>query len=357
MNNSASLVDNYLLTSLYNGSLPLEDTIVTDQTIEKHPLAKRFNRLTPEEIFEAVEAGARRCTGRFIILNSFENRVYQLELDDGSMVVGKFYRPGRWSQAAILDEHRFLFELAEDEIPVSTPLELSKGQTIGEVEGIYYALFKRVGGRAPDEPKDEQLRVFGRLVARIHNVGARGQADNRIQLTPKTYAQDNLAYLLTNDLIAAEARDGYAATVKALVERIEPFFNELPTHRLHGDCHLNNLLWSPDGPTFLDFDDMLSGPAVQDIWLLAPAYDEEGKRQRQVLVDAYSEMRDFHPGWLRLVEPLRALRYIHYTTWIARRWEDPAFKRTFSYFGDLQYWQREMQDLREQIARIDHEQW
>ena len=335
------------------------------QTIETHPLAGRFNRLTPEEILDAVEAGGRRCTGRFIILNSYENRVYQLELDDGTMVVGKFYRPGRWSRETILAEHRFLFELAEEEVPVACPIELAPReaqktgthgpQTLGEVQGIYYALFRRVGGRAPEEPGDEQLSILGRLVARIHNVGARAEEPDRISLTPASYGRDNLEYLLENDVLDADVRDAYAATVRALLERIEPLFQNVPVHRIHGDCHLNNLLWSPAGPTFLDFDDMLVGPAVQDIWLLAPASDGEGKRQRQLLVKAYREMRDFDPAWLRLVEPLRALRYIHYATWIARRIDDPAFVRTFPHFGTLQYWQREMQDLREQIARIDHE--
>lgn len=326
-----------------------------EQTIESHPLAGRFNRLTPEEILDAVEADGRRCTGRFLILNSYENRVYQLELDDKTMVVGKFYRPGRWSRETILAEHRFLFELNEEEVPVACPIELAPGKTIGEVQGIYYALFQRVGGRAPEEPSDEQLAILGRYVARIHNVGARSEEPNRLRLTTATYGTDNLEYLLENDVLDAEVRDGYEATVRALNERIEPLFLDVPYHRIHGDCHTNNLLWSPAGPTFLDFDDMLVGPAVQDIWLLAPSSDSEGKRQRELLVKAYTQMRDFDPAWMRLVEPLRALRYIHYATWIARRFDDPAFKRTFPHFGTLQYWQREMQDLREQIARIDQQ--
>ena len=326
-----------------------------DQAIESHPLAGRFNRLTPEEILDAVEAEGRRCTGRFLILNSYENRVYQLELDDQTMVVGKFYRPGRWSKDMILAEHRFLSELNEEEVPVSCPIELSPNETLGEVQGIYYALFRRVGGRAPEELSDEQIGILGRLLARIHNVGARSEEPNRIRLTTESYGTDNLEYLLENDALDPQVREGYAATVRALVERIEPLFQGVPVHRIHGDCHLNNLLWAPDGPTFLDFDDMLVGPAVQDIWLLVAASDQEGKRQRDLLVKAYKDMRDFDPSWMRLVEPLRALRYIHYATWIARRFDDPAFKRTFQHFGTLQYWQREMQDLREQIARIDHE--
>ena len=326
-------------------------------SLEEHPLAKRFFRLTPEQVFDAVEAGQRRCTGRFLILNSYENRVYQLELTDGSMVVGKFYRPGRWSEEAIAAEHEFLLELAAEEVPVACPIELQSKKTIGQVEGIYYALFERVGGRTPEEPNDDQLAMLGRYVARIHNVGARKSAPARLRLTPESYGSDNLDFLQQNDAIPIETREGYVSTVQILLDRIRPMFQHAPVHRIHGDCHLNNLLWSDKGPTFLDFDDFLEGQAVQDIWLLVPAYDAQGQQQRRLIVDAYSQLRDFDPAWLRLVEPLRALRFIRYSTWIARRWEDPAFKQTFSHFGTLQYWQREMTDLREQIGRIDHDSY
>jgi Ser/Thr protein kinase RdoA (MazF antagonist) len=324
-------------------------------TIESHPRAETFNSLSPEQVLDAVEAGELRCTGRFLILNSFENRVYQLELSDGRMVVGKFYRPGRWSETAIQAEHDFLLELQAEEIPVSVPIDLGDGRTQGMVGDIRYALFERVGGRAPEEPSDQQMQVLGRLIARIHNVGARAEAPERGTLTPASYGADNLAYLLEHDCIPVEARDIYAATVNALLDRIEPYFRDVPMHRIHGDCHLNNLLMTQAGPTFLDFDDFLSGPAVQDLWLLAGSGDQEGRIQRDMLAEAYAEMREFSPAWLKLVEPLRALRFIRYSTWIARRWDDPAFKHTFSHFGSLMYWQRETSDLREQIARIDHE--
>jgi len=324
---------------------------------EHHPLADQFNRLTPEQVLDAVEVGGRRCTGRFMALNSYENRVYQLELegdgDELDTVVGKFYRPGRWSREAIGEEHAFLAELAELEIPVASPLELEHGETIGEVEGILYALFPRIRGRAPQELSDEQAQVLGRLIARIHNVGASRDATARRRLTATTFGRDNLSYLLEHGLIPDEAREIYAATVEALVQRIEPLFRDVPVHRIHGDCHLGNLVWTPRGPTFLDFDDMIVGPAVQDIWMMVPSYDSDGARQRALLLEAYREFRDFADAWLRLVEPLRALRYVNYSTWIARRFRDPAFSRTFSHFGTVQYWQREIQDLREQIARVD----
>jgi Ser/Thr protein kinase RdoA (MazF antagonist) len=318
-----------------------------------HPLAEAFHRLTPESVLDAVETGGRRCTGRFYILNSFENRVYQLELDDESMVVGKFYRPGRWSRETIQEEHDFLRELAEEDIPVAAPLAIRDGQTLGEVQGILYALFPRVGGRAPQELSDEQVRILGHFLARLHNIGARRDAPHRLRLTPETYGLQNLEILLASDALPPEVRENFASTVRILLDRIRPMFLDVPVQRIHGDCHVNNLIWTQAGPTFLDFDDLVVGPAVQDLWMLVPSADQEGQRQRQLFLEAYAELRDFSPSWLRLVEPLRALRFIHYATWIARRFADPIFPRTFPHFGTLQYWQKEVQDLREQIARID----
>ncbi len=321
--------------------------------LAEHPLAERFHRLTPEELFPAVERTGVRCTGRFSILNSYENRVYQFDCEDAPAVVAKFYRPGRWSERAILEEHSFLAALRDAAIPVACPMPLDDGATIGETAGILFAIFPRIQGRVPQELDDGQLRTLGGLLAKLHTVGERVQAPSRPVLSPTTYGRDNLAWLLDHQALPVEVRDVYAASVRALLERIELLFAGVPMLRIHGDCHLGNLLWSPQGPTFVDFDDMLTGPAVQDVWMLAASADEEGGRQRRVLVDAYRKVRDFSDTWLRLVEPLRALRFIHYATWIARRWQDPQFKRTFGHFGDVVYWQREVQDLREQIARID----
>ncbi|MCK6574165.1 serine/threonine protein kinase [Myxococcota bacterium] len=332
-----------------------------------HPRAADFHALSPERILDAVEFGGRRCTGRFLTLNSYENRVYQLELEPdadadgdanrGPMVVGKFYRPGRWSPAGIRAEHAFLAELAAADVPVVTPLVLNPvtGDTLGEAFGILYALFPRVGGRAPEEPTDDELRVLGRTLARLHQIGADAPAPDRPRLTPETYGRDNLRFLLEHDVLPPEVREHYRTTVSALLERMAPLFTDVPMHRIHGDCHRGNLLMTPRGPMLLDFDDFVTGPAVQDVWMLVPSADAEGDRQRRVLVEAYDTLRAFDPSWLRLVEPLRALRFIHYATWIARRVHagDPVFARTFPHFGTLQYWQREVQDLREQIARLD----
>lgn len=327
-----------------------------ENNLASHPLADFFNRLTPEQLFAAVEAIGERCTGRFLILNSYENRVYQFELENGKYVVGKFYRPGRWDRSTIQAEHSFTQQLAEAEIAVATPLPLNgRPETIGETTGIMYAVFERIGGRSPDELRDEQVQILGRLIARIHNVSTLQNLTGRRQLTCQTYGRENLDYLLSSDAIPEEARQPYAATVEALLSRMTPLFADVPTHLIHGDCHLGNLIWSQAGPTFLDFDDAVIGPAVQDIWMMVPSYDAEGQRQRRVMINAYREFRDFQDSWLRLVEPLRALRFIHYSAWIARRWNDPIFQRTFNYFGTVQYWQREIADLREQIARMDME--
>ncbi len=340
-------------------------------------MSESFQTLTPERVLDAVERLGQRCTGRFLVLNSYENRVYQIELEPqgedlrGEVVVAKFYRPGRWSQAALEAEHAFLDELAADEVPAVCPLPLSasppggaggavgagEGRTLGETDGLYFALFPKVLGRAPEEPDDALLRRLGRLLARLHTVGARRPAPDRLVLTPETYGRKNLADLVENDHLPPEVQAQYISSVEALLSRIEPLFIDVPLHRIHGDCHAGNLLHDRHGDKdaihLLDFDDFLTGPAVQDIFMLVPSADAEGRRQRGVLLSGYTELRDFDPAWLRLVEPLRALRYIHYSAWIARRMTDPFFQRTFPQFGSIVYWQHQVTDLREQCARID----
>jgi Ser/Thr protein kinase RdoA (MazF antagonist) len=323
-----------------------------------------FFEITPERVLEAVESGGFECTGRCMQLNSFENRVYdvELELDDASHKapfnrrIVKFYRPGRWTREQILEEHEFLADLRESEIPAIAPLPFPDGETLKLTPqgGIWYALFPKVGGRAPDELTDDQLRRIGMLLARIHNVGAAKAAPNRIELTPSTYGLQNLEYLLSQ-WIPAEMRAKYEATVREICTIVQPWFDELPAKevlRTHGDCHLGNLLWNQDGPFFLDFDDMVRAPAAQDIWLLTPGRDQETKLARETLLEGYSDFRAFDRSTLRLIEPLRALRFVHYTAWIARRWEDPAFPAAFPEFGSHHYWADETNDLEEQLRLI-----
>jgi Ser/Thr protein kinase RdoA (MazF antagonist) len=327
--------------------------------LDQHPLADRFAQLDPMLVLDAVEGASRRATGRFLVLNSYENRVYQHELEDGTWVVGKFYRPGRWSPAALEDEHDFLFDLDEGEVPVCLPMyvdddEHTIGTLTGPVAGIHYALFPRVMGRVPHDLTDAQLITLGELIGRLHAVGAEGDAPNRPVLDVDTYGWGNLAALRETGALPSAVAPNYIATVEALLARIEPMFRHVPLHRIHGDCHAGNLLWTPDGPVFFDFDDLVIGPATQDVWMLVPDSDADGDRRRQVLLEGYAYENDFDPDWLKLVEPLRALRYIHYATWIARRQGDPIFRKTFEWFGTVQYWEKEVQDLREQIARVDH---
>ncbi len=344
-----------------------------------------FFELTPERVLEAVEASGLRCTGRCMALNSFENRVYDVELEDDaerpahdsraaasarSRIV-KFYRPGRWTEEQILEEHRFLLDLAAEDIPAVAPLAFADGRTLHRTKAgeIWYAIFPKKGGRAPaaDELPDEQLLRIGRLLARIHAVGAAREAPHRLRLDAATYGAQNLEFLLQGDWIPAEFGARYEQAARAIIDRSDALMSPsrggrfAQAQRLHGDCHLGNLILvpplagseAPASPFFVDFDDMVRGPPVQDLWLLVPGRDEEALRQRELLIQGYEQMRAFDRASLALVEPLRALRFIHYTAWVARRWQDPAFPLAFPEFGSHRYWADETRDLEEQIRIID----
>ena len=298
-------------------------------------------------------------------LNSFENRVYDVELEQEEGIdspkhlaanrrVVKFYRPGRWTQEQILEEHQFLADLIEAEIPAIGPIPFPDGKTLHQMPGtgIWYVVFPKVGGRAPDELTDDQLRRVGRLLGRIHSVGAARKAQHRLRLDPTSYGTSNLEFLIKNLWIPAEYEKSYAAVVKKICDISEPWFKDVAFQRIHGDCHLGNLLWNDAGPFFLDFDDMVNGPEVQDLWLLVPGKDAEALRQREVLLEGYSEFRNLDRSNLRLIEALRALRFVHYSTWIAKRWEDPAFPLAFPQFGTHQYWSSEVEDLEKQLWSI-----
>ncbi|TAL39045.1 MAG: serine/threonine protein kinase [Spirochaetes bacterium] len=308
-----------------------------------------FYNLTPDIILRALEQSGLEPTGHCMALNSYENRVYDLKLEDGTHVVAKFYRPGRWSREQILEEHEFLISLRDDEIPVCAPRGFADGATLHEIEGIYYAIWPRTGGRVPDELSDEVLGILGRTLARIHNMGASKNAVYRIALTGETYGLKPLAFLQENGFLPPHCAGRYADAVHEIVKLYDELRRDVPFHRIHGDCHLGNLLHGAEGWYFLDFDDFLNGPAVQDVWMMVPARDREGLRQREVFLEAYGQFREFDRSTLRLIEPLRALRYINYAAWIARRWEDPAFPRAFPHFGTVQYWEECTADLEEQI--------
>lgn len=324
-----------------------------------------FYSLTPERILDAVEAAGYRCTGRVLPMNSMENRVFDVELDfdDPDAVTNpserfrivKFYRPGRWSAEQIEEEHRFLLDLDAHELPVTPPIPFSDGRTLARVPDtrIDYAIFPKRGGRAPDELGDEQLEWLGRLIARVHNVGEIQPAEHRLRLDPETYGRANLAWLLDHDQIPAELADRYAEVVEEICRIAAPWFADTPVQRIHGDCHMGNILWRPDeGATLIDFDDMLTGPCVQDLWLLVAGRDEHARRQWEILLEGYEMMRPFDRRSLRLVEPLRALRFVHFSAWIAKRWQDPAFPEAFPQFAAAGYWHEQLHDLEEQLALI-----
>jgi len=313
-----------------------------------------FFALTPNEVLNAVEEGGYEPSGHINALHCLENRVHDIRLENGEHIVTKFYRPGRWSKAAIQEEHDFLEAMALAEIPVCAPIKFEDQETIHEVAGIYYAVWPRVGGRSPDELTDEQIEILGRLLARIHNVGS-SATEGRLELTADSYGRSNLEYLNENGFLPLTWASRFSAAVERVCELYEELSEGVPIHRIHGDCHYGNLLNGRDGWFFVDFDDMLIGPAAQDVWLLLPGQDAEAKSQRALFVEAYRQFRPFEDRWLRLIEPLRALRFIRYAAWIARRWDDPAFPSAFPHFGSEQYWQGETLDLERQISKIEQE--
>ena len=309
-----------------------------------------FLSLTPHKVIEAVEAAGVLCNPVCYPLNSFENRVYEVECEDRSRLVAKFYRPGRWSRAQILEEHRFLADLEEAEVPVCPTRPFPDGETLKPIDHIAYCLFRRTGGRAPDELDDALAERLGRLVARIHNVGAAGRAEHRLPLSGDTMVRQNLTWLTEKKSIPARFARRYVTAANRIADAADARLRGVETLRIHGDLHLGNLLLRDGVFHVLDFDDMMVGPAVQDLWLLLPGRDAETRRLRGILVAAYEELRRFDRGTLRLIEPLRGMRMIHYAAWIARRWHDPAFPAAFPWFGGVRYWQDRILELREQVA-------
>ncbi|HEY5658682.1 MAG TPA: serine/threonine protein kinase [Myxococcota bacterium] len=311
-----------------------------------------FFALTPDCVLRAVEEAGFEPTGHCTPLTCLENRVYDVRLEGGRHVVVKFYRPGRWSREAILEEHRFLFDLRAAEVPVCAPLRLAGGGSLRSAEGIHCAIWPRTGGRAPEEFGDAEVALLGRLLARIHNVGAARGAPHRPHLDAQSAGLAPLALLESRGFLPGAIAGRYRAAVEQLAALYETRSAGVPVHRIHGDCHAGNLLRGGEGWFFLDFDDFAIGPAVHDVWMLLPGRDAQAERQRAALVEAYRQMRDFDPRWLRLVEPLRAFRFVHYAAWIARRWEDPAFPAAFPHFGTSEYWERELLDLEQQLACV-----
>jgi Ser/Thr protein kinase RdoA (MazF antagonist) len=315
--------------------------------------APRFADLGPDAALEAVEAAGLSPTGHCAMLRCLENRVWDLRLDDASHVVVKFYRPARWSRAGIEDEHRFLLDLREAEIPVCAPLALPGGGTVGEHAGICFGVWPRTGGREPEELTDDEWMGLGRLLARIHNVGATRPPSERPVLDADTALLDPLDELLDGAWLPASCEERYATAVESLADVYEAGLAEVPFLRIHGDCHRGNLLRGREGWFFLDFDDFALGPAVHDVWVLVPGHDREASQQREALLEGYRQFRPFESRWLGLVEPLRAARILKISSWIARRWKETTFQSTFPHFGTELYWERETRDLEELVMRLD----
>ncbi|MBF0614731.1 MAG: serine/threonine protein kinase [Magnetococcales bacterium] len=312
-----------------------------------------YKQLHPTVILDATESIGHRCDGRLLALNSFENRVYQVGLENGTSLVVKFYRKGRWSQQAILEEHQFTRELEELEIPVSTPLADATGRTLHSWQGFRFAVYARCGGRAPDLENHDHLERLGAALGRIHAVGATRPFQARPTLDVESFGVEPHRFLMDSGFIPADLRAIYDALMKELLRWIRHGFALAgPLHliRLHGDCHSGNILWGEQGPMFVDFDDARMGPAIQDLWMCLSGDREEQGNQFSALLKGYRRFHDFNPREVHLVESLRTLRMIHYAAWIARRWDDPAFPRAFPWFDAPRYWDHHIQSLREQIT-------
>jgi Ser/Thr protein kinase RdoA (MazF antagonist) len=308
-------------------------------------MSSGFFSLTPDRVLDAVEVGGLRCTGRCLPLRAFENRVYEVELEDERRLVVKFYRPGRWSREAVLDEHAFLAELAAEELPAVPPVDLGTGATVAEIDGILYAAFPRVRGRILDELDDERLRQIGRLIGRVHAIGAARDAPHRPRLTVERYVREPLDVLVSGKLMSGNLAARYADVARRIADAVAPLLARAKVQRLHGDLHRGNVVWGADGPILLDFDDCVVGPPVQDLWLLSRGNSDEARRGRDQLLEGYEVFREFDRSTLALCEPLRALRIIYASAWIARRWDDPSFRTGFPTFGTETYWAAEYEEL------------
>lgn len=312
-----------------------------------------YATLNPDLILDAVESIGLRCSGSLLALNSYENRVYQIGIEDDLPLIAKFYRPNRWSDDAILEEHQFSIELADRDIQVIPPLVIAD-KTLHHYHDFRFALFPRQGGRPFELGNLDQLEWMGRFIGRLHAVGAMKPFMHRQQLTPETHGFIPYKFLLENNFIPDYLKNNYCLTVDALLKKVEQCFQRVGAVnyiRLHGDFHAGNVLWNEVGPRIVDLDDSLMGPAVQDLWMLLSGNDVA--LEIDTLLENYSEFFDFDYRELHLIEALRALRMIYYSGWLAKRWDDPAFPMSFPWFNTPRYWQDQVQHLGEQVNILD----
>ena len=315
-----------------------------------------FATLTHETILNIVEEElGTPLTGLCRPYNSYINRVFELSAVDGTGLVVKFYRPNRWSNNALQDEHDFLLELSEAEIPVIAPLRLKDNQSLGKCGDITFSIFPKKGGRNLDEFSEEEWLELGRLISRVHNVGAKKMPIDRITLTPESATRDHIDFILDRSILPKNLAEQFKNITNELLELITPLFANKPLIRIHGDCHCANIIHR-SGESFymIDFDDMAIGTPIQDVWMLLPGYLKDSRKELNLFIEGYESFRDFDRRDLKLIEPLRAMRYIHFTAWCAHQVADSTFKKLAPGWGTDQYWQTEIKDLSDQIKRIQH---
>lgn len=328
------------------------------KTDERHSATRPFANLTPDSLLDALEGIGLAPDGRLLALNSYENRVYQIGMEDGRPLVVKFYRPGRWSDAAILEEHAFTTELAARELPVVPPMNIA-GATLHHAGDLRFAVFPRQGGRPPEFDSGQTLEWMGRFLGRIHAVGALKPFAERPDIGITSFGEASRDFLRCSGFLPADLADVYFGVVDQALDSARRCYERagcVASLRLHGDCHVGNVLWvegDGGGPFFVDFDDARMGPAIQDLWMLLSGERHDQIRQLADVLVGYEDFCDFNTRELYLVEALRTLRLIHYAAWLARRWDDPAFPAAFPWFASSRYWQDRILELREQIALMD----
>ena len=322
--------------------------------------ATPFATLTPDSLLDALESIGLRPDGRLLALNSYENRVYQVFVEDGARLVVKFYRPGRWSDAAILEEHEFSSELAGRELPVVAPLVLG-GNTLHAHGDLRFAVFPRQSGRAPEFDSAQVLEWMGRFIGRIHAVGALKPFAKRPEINIRSFGEEPLDFLRQSGFLPPELAEVYFGVARQALDGVRNCYvraGQMTSLRLHGDCHIGNVLWvdgrdEGSGPWFVDFDDARMGPAIQDLWMLLSGERADRVHQLAEVLAGYEDFCEFDSRELHLIEALRTLRLIHYSAWLARRWDDPAFPAAFPWFTSMRYWQDRILELREQIALME----
>jgi Ser/Thr protein kinase RdoA (MazF antagonist) len=313
-----------------------------------------YAHLSPETVLDAIEAVGYRCDGRVLALNSYENRVYQIGIEDADPLVAKFYRPQRWSDAAIREEHAFSAELAAQEIPVVAPLSMD-GETLHAHQGFRYAVFPRRGGRWPELGTRDEREWVGRFLGRIHAVGRASRFAERGALNMDDLGRNARDFVLEGDWMPDYLADKYAELTDELLDEVESRaegWNGAAVGRILGDCHRGNILWTDLGPHFVDLDDCVSGPAIQDIWMLLSGGEQQMRSELHDLLQGYEQFLPFNRREIDLIEPLRALRMVHYAGWLARRWHDPAFPKAFPWFAEPRYWEDHYRALQDQLVAV-----